>query len=229
MSHQYEVEIKTLLGSKENADNFIESLKNSVEKLEEKGTNSQLNHYFMWGDYEKLIKACETSLNLSSSEKLQSLKDVLTTLGKHSVRTRFVDGNSILVVKLSIDATSSSNGIQRIEWEEVFEGMPIDDLDAILLESDFEYQAKWSRKRVEYTFDNVTVCLDKNAGYGYLAEFEMVIADVSQTQMAENNLRGIMARVGVEELSQDRLGRMFEYYNENWRDYYGTEKTFTIE
>gem|GEM_PF-4462829 len=47
MSHQYEVEIKTLLGSKENADNFIESLKNSVEKLEEKGTNSQLNHYFM--------------------------------------------------------------------------------------------------------------------------------------------------------------------------------------
>jgi adenylate cyclase class IV len=133
------------------------------------------------------------------------------------------------VVKLSVDDTSSSNGIQRIEWEEVFIGMPIDDLDAILLESDFEYQAKWSRERVEYEFDNITVCLDKNAGYGYLAEFEMVIANPEETQRAEDNLGGIMARVGVKELDQERLGRMFAHYNENWRDYYGTEKTFNID
>jgi len=36
MSHQYEVEIKTLLGSKENADDFLENLENAVEKLEKK-------------------------------------------------------------------------------------------------------------------------------------------------------------------------------------------------
>jgi len=107
--------------------------------------------------------------------------------------------------------------------------MSIDNLDAILLESGFEYQAKWSRERVEYSFDNINVCIDKNAGYGYLAEFEMVIANSDETQMAEENIRGIMARVGVEELDQARLARMFDYYNQNWRDYYGTEKTFTIE
>ena len=226
MPHQYEVEIKTLLGSKENADNFIENLENSVEKLEKKGENSQLNHYFMKWDHEKLSGNLEDKVPL---DKLQSLKSILETSGKHSVRTRFVGGNSILVVKLSVDDTSSSNGIQRIEWEEVFIGMPIDDLDAILLESDFEYQAKWSRERVEYEFDNITVCLDKNAGYGYLAEFEMVIANPEETQRAEDNLRVIMARVGVKELDQERLGRMFAHYNENWRDYYGTEKTFNID
>ena len=73
--------------------------------------------------------------------------------------------------------------------------MPIEELDSLLLESDFEYQAKWSRERVEYTFDNVNICLDKNAGYGYLAEFEMVIENEEDTQRAEENLRGIMARV----------------------------------
>ncbi len=226
MNHQYEVEIKTLLGSKENADNFIKNLGNSVEKLEKKWENSQLNHYFMGGDHDKLLQNTKWKVPL---EKLQSLKNILQTQGKHSVRTRFVDGNSILVVKLSVDDTSSSNGIQRIEWEEVFVGMPINDLDTILLESDFHYQAKWSRERVEYEFDNITVCLDKNAGYWYLAEFEMVIANPDETQRAEDNLRGIMARVWVEELDQGRLGRMFDYYNENWRDYYGTEKTFTID
>jgi len=47
MDHQYEVEIKVLLGSKENRDNFKSSLEDSVEKLEMIGENAQLNHYFI--------------------------------------------------------------------------------------------------------------------------------------------------------------------------------------
>jgi len=38
-----------------------------------------------------------------------------------------------------------------------------------------------------------------------------------------------MQELGVEELSQDRLERMFSHYNSNWPDYYGTERTFIIE
>lgn len=226
MSHQYEVEIKTLLWSKEHADNFIKNLENSVEKLEKIWENAQLNHYFMGGDFIKLSEKLSEKI---STEKLESFKNIISMDGKYSFRTRFVSGNSILVLKLSIDDTTSANGIRRIEWEETFSWMPIDELDAILLESDFEYQAKWSRERVEYKFDNIVVCLDKNAGYGYLAEFEMVIENEQDTPQAEENIRGIMARVWVEELDQARLTRMFDYYNKNWKDYYGTEKTFTID
>jgi len=39
----------------------------------------------------------------------------------------------------------------------------------------------------------------------------------------------LMAELGVAELPQDRLARMFDFYNQNWPDYYGTDKTFTIE
>jgi hypothetical protein len=38
-----------------------------------------------------------------------------------------------------------------------------------------------------------------------------------------------MSEIGLVELPQDRLARMFEYYNNNWEDYYGTEKVFNIE
>jgi hypothetical protein len=38
-----------------------------------------------------------------------------------------------------------------------------------------------------------------------------------------------MQELDLKELSQDRLERMFKFYNENWRDYYGTEKVFNIE
>ncbi len=226
MQNQYEVEIKTLLGSRENADIFLENLKNSVESLEKKSENSQLNHYFTLVEYGDLLKNISQKI---PTEQAQKLKHLFETPGKHSIRTRYVDGNSILVVKLSVDDTTSSNGIQRLEWEHTFENMPIDELDALVLENGWAYQAKWSRERVEYTFDNMTVCLDKNAWYGYLAEFEMVIENPDDTQRAEDNIRGIMARVGVEELDQERLARMFEHYNENWSEYYGTDKTFTIE
>ncbi len=38
-----------------------------------------------------------------------------------------------------------------------------------------------------------------------------------------------MKEVGVAELPQDRLERMFAYYNLHWPEYYGTENIFTIE
>jgi len=38
-----------------------------------------------------------------------------------------------------------------------------------------------------------------------------------------------MTKLDVEELPQDRLERMFAYYNKNWPEYYGTEKIFVIE
>ena len=47
MDHQYEVEIKVLLGSKENRDAFKENLEAGVEELKLISENAQLNHYFM--------------------------------------------------------------------------------------------------------------------------------------------------------------------------------------
>ena len=226
MDHQYEVEIKVLLGSKENRDNFKSSLEDSVEKLEMIGENAQLNHYFIWGDFAKLQKTLEWKI---STERVDSFVNITSLSWKHSVRTRYVNGWTILVIKLSVDDTTSSNGIQRLEWEEVFPEDHIDDVDALLLECDFEYQAKWSREREEYRFDNINVCIDKNAGYGYLAEFEMVVDNPEKSAMAEGNLRGIIARLWLQELDQGRLARMFAHYNENWKDYYGTDKTFDIQ
>ena len=226
MNHNYEVEIKVLLGSKENRDAFKENLETSVEELKLISENAQLNHYFMWGDFAKLQKALDGKL---SAERVDSFTHITSLSGKHSVRTRYVNGGTILVIKLSVDDTTSSNGIQRLEWEEIFPEDHIDEVDALLLECDFEYQAKWSREREEYRFDHITVCIDKNAGYGYLAEFEMVVDSPDKSAAAEASLRGIIARLWLQELDQDRLARMFAHYNENWRDYYGTEKTFDIK
>lgn len=222
---QFEIEIKSLLGGEESAELLRERLKEHDPDIKLTSKNSQLNHYFEKGDLEKLSENMREHL---SDEDQKKLDKIAKEGEKHSVRTRKLDEDVILVVKASIDDTTSSNGISRMEFEAIVD-MTLGELDQIILDSDFEYQAKWSRKREEYRSGDMNVCIDKNAGYGYLAEFEKVLESADEADAAKRDLRDTMEKLGVEELPQDRLERMFAHYNQNWREYYGTEKIFIIE
>jgi len=162
-------------------------------------------------------------LNLSQFRKIiKEARDV-------SVRSRWVNGTALLVLKGSIDDTTSANGISRIEFEEAVSGKSLEELDELILGAEFKYQAKWSREREEYACKGINVSIDKNAGYGYLAEFEKIVDDSGKAEDAQAELRSLMGEVGAVELAQDRLERMFAYYNDNWREFYGTDKIFVIE
>lgn len=223
----YEIEIKSLLGSRKNAEILKAKLKKKYSDLKLVDKNSQLNHYFTGGAKKNLL---ENISSLVAEDKREKLKKILEEGKDLSVRTRKMDDKVLFVVKASIDDTTSSNGTARIEFEEETPGLTIDALDEKVLASGCEYQAKWSRDREEYELaDGVHVCLDQNAGYGHLAEFERVVEDGSEANNVKQELRDLMGELGVEELAQDRLERMFAHYNENWREYYGTEKTFVVE
>jgi adenylate cyclase class IV len=219
----YEIEIKCLLGNRENAEQLEAKMKALDPALRSAGKHKQFNHYFEGsGDFKALAK-------LLPDDREQ--KEFLELTGKAkdiSLRTRDADGRVILVLKASIDDTTSSNGTARREFERVL-NIPLAALDQALLDAGFSYQAKWSRERTEYVFSGANVTIDKNAGYGYLAEFEIVETDPSRAEETKARLRKLIQDVGLEELPQDRLARMFDYYNKNWRDYYGTEKIFVIQ
>ena len=222
---QFEIEIKSLLGSKENADKLKKDLKKIDPDLKLKSQNKQLNHYFIDGDTDLLYQKMTKHISKRSREKF---KKILTEGKKHSIRTRKLDDTIILVVKASIDDTTSSNGISRMEFESEVD-MSLDELDKILLDCGFSYQAKWSREREEYESKGMNICIDKNAGYGYLVEFEKVVENVDALEEIKRSLRDVMQKLEVEELQQDRLERMFAHYNKNWSDYYGTDKIFIIK
>jgi adenylate cyclase class IV len=224
MAH-FEIEIKSLLGSQENADTVKEKMKVLDPDMTLISTNSQLNHYFEGGDITKLFEATK---HFFTDEVLQKFEIISAKGTNFSVRTRQRDADVLLVIKVSIDDSTSQNGVLRMEFEEPVP-VTLDELDGILLQAGYTYQAKWSREREEYAYKNIVVCFDKNAGYGYLAEFEKVIHDENEVAETRRLLDAIMNELGVIELDQERLSRMFEHYNTNWPEYYGTDKTFTIE
>ena len=224
MAH-YEIEIKSLLGEKINADLLKQKMNDADESTKLTSKNKQLNHYFEGGDIATLF---EVSKDLLSEDARGKFLTMIAKGKNFSVRTRQKDEAVFLVLKASIDEGSSSNTVSRLEFEEPVL-IPLDALDKKVMEAGFSYQAKWSREREEYAYKGITVCLDRNAGYGYLAEFEKVVPDESMTVSARKELEVLMHELGVRELSQDRLERMFAHYNAHWEEYYGTEKVFVIE
>ncbi len=225
MSHTYEVEIKSLLGEEQNANTFREKLAKKYPNLTKKESYSQLNHYFEGGDLNVL---CMTLEHFLTKETLNKVRLVAEKGSKVSVRSREMNGKAKFVLKASVGDDSSENGVARIEIEEEVK-CSLDELDKQILAAGCSYQAKWSREREEYEVGDVTVCLDKNAGYGYVAEFEKVVLHEDLLNEAKASLLTFMDGFEVEELAQDRLERMFAYYNAHWPEYYGTERVFVVE
>lgn len=222
---QFEIEVKSLLGEKTRAD----ALKKAMQELDPAFTcvskNKQLNHYFKDGDAKSLYQKANSHFN---EEQRERLKKVVDHGASCSVRTRQRDNEVLLVVKASIDEGTSENTVMRMEFEEPV-SISLEDLDTLVLSADYAYQAKWSREREEYDYKGANVCIDCNAGYGYLAEFEKIVSDDSKVDEVRSELDQLMNELDVEELPQSRLARMFDHYNKNWSEYYGTNKTFTVD
>ena len=221
---QFEIEIKSLLGDKSAADALAAKLCAADLACTCVAKSKQLNHYFDGGNIDALYQKVEHLFNVANQEKLQHL---IEKGASFSVRTRQKDEAVLLVVKASVDAGTSANTVSRLEFEEPVE-ISLDSLDRLVEGAGYHYQAKWSRAREEYAYKGLTVCIDKNAGYGYLAEFEKMTDDEHTLADVRAEIESIMAELGVEELPQDRLARMFDFYNHHWSDYYGTEKTFVV-
>ncbi len=248
--HNYEIEIKVLLGNATAKDEFVSKVQNSFPGLTHAYSESQRNHYFDGGSLDGIQKSF---WSIVSTDENMKLADIITRAKSFSVRTRGTPTQTIIVVKATVNDESSSNGTARIEWEVDLALMSLEDMDAKVLEAGFSYQAKWSRARDVFTFmapnksfmhwlytepktkvqqdttTSVTLCIDKNAGYGYLAEFEMVIEHPEEVENIRRFLLEIIDSLGYHELDQARLARMFDFYNQNWREYYGTENVFTVE
>ena len=67
------------------------------------------------------------------------------------------------------------------------------------------------------------------AGIGYFVSHILSSRKVGNLEKKAEELLETMENFGVTELPQDRLERMFAYYNNNWKYYYGTEKIFDIQ
>jgi predicted adenylyl cyclase CyaB len=223
----FEVEIKSLPQTKEKADKLIKLMRENDPKFKLVSQSKQRNHYFEDGNINELLKNLSQVL---SKKDLLDLEEILKKGTNYTVRTRQSDDSIIFVLKATVGSSKNKHhGNIRYEYEKELKNITLKQLDKIIINSGFKYQSKWSRERKEYTYLNINVCVDKNAGYGYLVEFEKVAEDEKQAGEVRKEILKKMKNLGVKELSDKRLSRMFAFYSANWEKYYETEKVFNVD
>jgi adenylate cyclase class IV len=226
-----EVEKKVYLGTRPKAELFRQKLLKMGAIPA--GQENQLNHYFVGG--RPLLLACTPISPLASDPKYNCVANYITQ-AKISVRTRKINADPVLLV-LKGSFVNPENGTARREVEVPLlypsNGAPVMSMEdaarIVCGVACYTVQAKWSRQRETFQYGSITITLDKNAGYGYLAEFELMVTDAEAIAGAEKYLRLTLKDFKLKELAADRLARMFEFYNAHWKDYYGTDKVFEVE
>ncbi len=228
MPHSYEIEIKSLLGSKERQEKLKADLRTLDPNMKLLQKTKRLNHYFVGGSLPALFEALKGRV---LPEKVESLREITAKFEEKncSIRSKWVDGKVSLVVKAAIGEGNSVHGTARLEFDSPVSGLTLEQVDKAILGCGFRYQAKWSQEREEYECGDMTVTIDFSPGYGYMAEFEIVSPSEELIGAHREKLRETMRVLGAPEAQPERLERMFAFYNSHWQDYYGTEKVFVLD
>src|SRR3989344_5423989 len=139
----YEVEIKSLLGSPERAQEVRDAIKRIDPTCKLTSHNKQLNHYFEVDPRVPKGGLLKTVTNKVSPYLSETAKNKLAQIGsgaaKISLRTRKKEHQVLIVVKASVDDTTSENGISRIEFEEPVD-ISLDALYKLILSAAFRHE-----------------------------------------------------------------------------------------
>ncbi len=75
---------------------------------------------------------------------------------------------------------------------------------------------KWFRKRHEFEWEGIKVCLDFTKSYGYILELEKMCTEDAREQTL-NLLKERFALLNIPLTTREEFDRRFHYYKEHWK------------
>lgn len=103
----------------------------------------------------------------------------------------------------------------REELEIKFDRDEFEKLEKLFLALGYKVKIKWFRKRFEFAWDDVTVCLDYTRGYGYIIELEKMGSEDNK-EKEHAALQEKLRSLDVEITPKEEFDRRFADYKENW-------------
>ncbi|OGF27492.1 hypothetical protein A2331_00840 [Candidatus Falkowbacteria bacterium RIFOXYB2_FULL_34_18] len=104
----------------------------------------------------------------------------------------------------------------REEIEIKFDRDEFENLEKLFIYLGYNIEIKWFRKRFEFKWNDITVCLDFTKGYGYIIELEkMCTEDIKIKEF--KNLEQKLESLNVEITPKEEFNKKFLYYKENWK------------
>jgi len=106
---------------------------------------------------------------------------------------------------------------QREEIEIRFDKNEFEKLEKLFLTLGLKVEIKWFRKRFEFNWDGITVCLDFTKGYGYIIELEKICSEEEKDKELKK-LKEKIATLNINITPKEEFDKKFEYYKKNWKE-----------
>jgi len=105
----------------------------------------------------------------------------------------------------------------REEIEIKFPKEEFDKLEKLFVNMGFDVNIKWFRKRYEFEWEGITVCLDYTRGYGHIIEFEKMSSE-DEKDNALAILKDKFTSLGIPITPREEFESKFREYKDNWRE-----------
>jgi len=106
---------------------------------------------------------------------------------------------------------------QRKEIEIRMKSQDFDSLKEIFEIIGFDAKIKWFRKRKEFSWKGLSICLDNTKGYGYILEIEKLCDSEEEANSAKEEIKQKFLELEVIESSKEEFAQKFQDYEKNWR------------
>ncbi len=221
-----EIEIKYLLADEGERDKLVDELNKHYPSSKVVRSSVVISYFF------KPTKSKFEILNFTkeilSTSDCNQLKNLIENSSEIDVRARSIDDIVYFVVKGAAEGDDPVHAVHRLEFETIID-LPLEELGKMIESAGVELASKWSSKRIFYELDaNISMNTEFVSGYGYKAEIEVLIED-DESEAVIEEIRQTAAKLNLDEADQKLFGRMYEYYNQHWQEYFNTDKVFPDE
>jgi len=104
----------------------------------------------------------------------------------------------------------------REEIEIYTENESFDKLGQLFNALGHNIEIKWLRKRNQYDWNGIKVCIDYTKGYGYIIELEKLSSEEYKEKVLEE-LKEKLNELKIPLTSREEFDERYNYYKENWR------------
>lgn len=80
----------------------------------------------------------------------------------------------------------------------------------------YKEEIKWLRKRKEFKWNGIKVCLDYTVGYGYIVELEKM-SNSKNKEKDFSLLKLKLEFLKIKETPREEFEKAFKYYQKNWK------------
>ena len=104
----------------------------------------------------------------------------------------------------------------REEIEVQFRKDDFEKLEQLFAELELKTEIKWYRKRFEFDWNDISVCLDYTKGYGYIIELEKMATEEDKANEHDQLIEKFTS-LNVDLTPKEEFEKKFLEYKEKWR------------